>query len=85
MLILSMSAHHQVKRLIEENYFYSRRIQEDLRFGMDAKARHFILEQVIGHYNLQELWYAGQDRLPDLIREDQLEWQRLLDDLRNSR
>lgn len=79
-----MSAHHQVKRLIEENHFYLQRVQEDLRFGMDAKAKHFILEQVIGQYNLNELWYANQDRLPELIREDQLEWQKLLDDLRNA-
>ena len=77
-----MSTHHQVKRLIEENHFYLKRVQEDLRFGMDAKARHFILEQVIGQYNLNELWYSDPEHLPDLIREDQLEWQRLLDDLR---
>jgi len=80
-----MSAHEQVKRLIEENYFYAKRIQEDLRFGMDAKAKHFILEQVIGHYNLNELWYSGSERLPDLIRDDQLEWKQLLDELRESR
>lgn len=69
----------QVQQLIQENYFFLRRVREDMRYGQEAKARWFIMQQIIGPYNLDQLWYADQSRPPQLIREDLLDWPQILE------
>jgi len=72
----------QTMQLVQESPMVIKKVQQDLRFGQVAKAQHLILNQIVGPYNQDVLYFSNPEspvNQPRLIREDLMDWESLFE------
>jgi len=70
----------QTFQMLENHPMALSKVQEDLRYGQEAKAQFFLMHQIIGPHNRDSLEISDNlrsDKPRRLIREDQIDWSAL--------